>query len=282
MSTTYGIGLESGQWSLSNGLNAGRYEADLIDENHASEEHTGSQRYIRDILSLGCGFSPRWNGFFDIPYEYRVQRVDDESPHHQNETLAAPGDLHLRVNYLWENSVFGPGWRIYTGAGLILPTGSSYNSNVFVPEADSVFHSHMVTGLGNYQMTFRCEIYYRSNFPVAGGLILNGRFPVWISENTYSLGTGWSVLWANYLQSLRILASVPRLNLLVSAQIQESWGSQEWPNSGGWKIDAQVGWITELSENWTGAFEVSVPIYQNFQGSQLSGTGMNVTIRYIF
>lgn len=253
-----------------------------MDDNHESDEHTGAQSYLRDILSVGYGIAPRWNGFLDIPYEYRVQRVDEESPHHQNETLSAPGDLHLRMNYLWENSVFGPGWRIYTGAGMILPTGSSYDSNVFAPEADSVFHSHMVSGLGNYQLSLRGEIYYRPDFPVAAGLLLNGRIPVWNPNNPYSPGGGWSVLWANYIQSIRILSSIPRINFLVSGQTPESWGNRQWPNSGGWKVDMQAGWTTEFTDYWTGLVEFSLPVYQNFSGSQLSGTNIQITLRYVF
>ena len=255
----------------------------MLDEgNHGADTHSGTQRYLQDLLSLGYGISPRWNGFVEIPYEYRVQRVDEESPHHQNETLAAPGDLHLRLNYLWENTVFGPGWRIYTGTGLILPTGSSYHLNVFAPEADSVYHSHIVSGLGNYQVSVRGEVYYRSDFPVASGLILNGRIPAWNAGNAYSPGIGWSVLWANYFQSVRIFKSIPRVNLLFSGQTPESWAQQLWPNSGGWQIDVQAGWTTEFSNFWTGAFEVSVPIYQNFRGSQLAGTHVHVTFRYVF
>jgi len=225
---------------------------------------------------------PRWNIFVDFPYEYRVQRVNEESPHHQNETFSHPGDLHLRTNYLWKNTVFGPGWRIYTGGGVIIPTGTSYPRDVFAPAADTIPHSHIVSGGGNYQVSLHGEMYYRSEFPVAPGMIFNVRFPLWNPENEYSPGTGWSLLWVNYVQSIRILSSIPRVDLLVSGQSPESWGNYQWPNSGGWKVDAQVGWITELSNFWTGVVGLSFPVYRNFLGSQLSGLHLNVTVRYLF
>ncbi|MCF7805993.1 MAG: hypothetical protein K9N46_16905 [Candidatus Marinimicrobia bacterium] len=263
-------------------MSAGQYEAALTDENHSSDEHTGHQRYLRNILSLGYGFGPHWNGFLDLPYEYRVQRVNEESPHHQNETLSAPGDVHLRINYLWKNRVFGPGWRLYSGAGLILPTGSAYESNVFAPEADSVFHSHMVSGLGNYQFSMQGEAYYRSNFPVATGLVVNGRFPLWNPETAYSPGIEWSVLWTNYLHAIQVFSSVPRFNILVSGRTAESWSGDQWPNSGGWKFDIQGGWTTEISEFWAALFEVNIPVWQNYRGTQLSGVHATVTVRYLF
>jgi len=184
------------------------------------------------------------------------------------------------MNYLWKNDLFGPGWRIYTGIGIQVPSGTSYPWDVFSTQADSVPHSHLVTGDGNYQLLLRTELFHRSDFPVATGLFMRVRIPLFNPTTAYFPGDGLTFLWENYLQSVHLFDSTPLIGLVFRGRSAEKWGEERWPNSGGVQLDLKAGWITEFSESWAGVLEWRIPLTARLTGAQLTGYSVGVSLRH--
>ena len=248
----------------------------------ADADHVGRVDIAGSSLFGLYGISSRLNLTWRLPYKYWKQyEVEHEDTHHRNETISGWGDLEIGIRGIVKNASFGPGRRIFIDGSLSLSTGDTYQLNPFSEDADEVEHSHFALGTGQYALSLGAEWWLRSEFPIVFGVV--GRVKQALSESAAGFRPGRNIDLALHAiwQKPLVADLFPYLKLDLRHEESDLWDGQDAPNSGGnflgatgqliWEVNDQVSLITGLG----------IPVWQDFQGSQLSGVNYFMSFRYL-
>ncbi|MCF6238561.1 MAG: hypothetical protein L3J79_07080 [Candidatus Marinimicrobia bacterium] len=248
----------------------------------ADADHVGRVDITATNLFGLYGISNRINLTWSLPYKYWKQyEVEHEDTHHRNEKIQGLGDLEIGIRGIVKNAPFGPGQRIFIDASLSLPTADSYQLNPFSEDADEVEHSHFALGAGQYALSLGAEWWHRSEFPIVFGLA--GRVRESLNESSVGFKSGRNVnLALHSIWQKPIFQNLfPYLKLNLQHEVPDLWEGLEAPNSGGSSLGATGQLIWEVNDQVSLITGVGAPVWQDFQGSQLSGVNYFMSFRYL-
>ena len=227
-----------------------------------------------------AGLSNRFNALVIVPYMRWSQVAHQQDNHHRTEIVEGFRDVRLGLRYVAANTRLGPGERLFLGLTLALPTATSYETNPFADNADSVRHRHFALGSGTSVVTFHGEWWHRSEFPWVTGLLarISPRPP------TSALGNRPGGRLELDLHAIghthRLWRSYPYLTLGLRWAESDAWEGTSARNSGGLWVEGSAGLDLELTESISGVLRLSGPLWTSLNGSQHITTGINLTIRY--
>ena len=121
----------------------------------------------------------------------------NHSIHHRDETTLSAfnnarggilGDTKMIFRYVLRQTKSGSGFRVYTGAGLTIPSNNVLTSDPFFlrPDDDKEEHRHFSLSNGTYNSIIDMQVFYKRNInPVFFGGFLSFERPLAISKYGY-------------------------------------------------------------------------------------------------
>ena len=98
-------------------------------------DHAGTLSSVIPELNLNIGLTDNWN--LEMAFTGGTRWMDFEgipNIHHRDESVKGLGDTRITLRHLVLNEAFGPGERMFIGAGLIVPSKNSLVENPFNPD----------------------------------------------------------------------------------------------------------------------------------------------------
>ena len=175
----------------------------------------------------------------------------------------------------------GPGWRLFIGSDVVVPTGDSFDGNPFSDMADSKDHKHFALGNGTQQADISLEAWHRSEFPfIMGATIRHG-----IYSSTSDIGYNPGLRTKIEIHAIRqrgiIKNAFPYLKLTTRFVRKDEWEKINPPNSGGTFIDGMVGLNLEINEKVSGIINFDFPLWKSVTGEQLDSFRIVFSFRRI-
>ncbi len=254
----------------------------IHDDNDGSEEnHTGEIDILLTNFYGLYGLTNTINLSINFPYKYWKQfAVEHADAHHRNEVQYGLGDLTLGLRGIVINEYFGPGQRLFIDGAITLPTGKDYKVNPFGEEADNIDHLHFALGTGQISYSIGVEWWLRSEFPFIIGV--STKFKHALTESKVGFKPGSVVrLTLHAIQQTPIIKSVfPYLKMEFRREWPDKWERKIAPNSGAIFFDLSGQLIYEVNEHSSFVFTIGYPLWQVFEGSQLSSVNFALSYRY--
>ena len=254
------------------------YASELIGNNNNSAEleNSGSLDITQFNLFAGYGISSLINLYINIPIKRISQNPAIVNNHHRSESLTGIGDTRVSLKWVIRNQYLGPGWRLFLGSDLVIPTGDTFDGNPFSELAGSINHRHFALGNGTQQVDFSFEAWHRSEFPfVMGATIRHGIYSS-TSDVGYNPGLNTKIT-IHAIRQRGIFKNVfPYLKLTTRFKRKDEWNEIIPPNSGGTFIDGMLGFNLEINEKVSGIINFDFPIWKSVTGEQLD------SFRFVF
>ncbi len=214
--------------------------------------------------------------YANLPVKRISQNPTIENKHHRSESLTGIGDIRISLKWVIRNQYLGPGWRLFFGLGLIVPTGNSFNDNPFSDSADSKDHRHFALGNGTQQADISLEAWHRSEFPfILGATIRHGIYSS-TSNVSYKPGLSTKITIHAIKQRGIFKNAFPYFKLTTRFNRKDEWQKIIPPNSGGTFIDGMVGFNLEINERVSAVINFDFPIWKSVTGEQLD------SFRFVF
>jgi len=170
----------------------------------------------------------------------------------------------------------GPGWRLYLGSDVVVPTGASFRGNPFSDDGASENHRHFALGHGTQQADISLEAWHRSEFPfIMGATIRHGIYSS-TSDIGYKPGSRTKIEIHAIRQRGIITNAYPYFKLTTRFDRKDKWETINPPNSGGTFIDGMIGINLEINEKVSGIINFDFPIWKSVTGEQLD------SFRFVF
>ncbi len=212
-------------------------------------DHAGNLSSELLEINSTYGLTDNWNLSVDIMTGVRSMDFHREANiHHRDEDKAGIGDTRIILRYLMENTTFGPGQRIFAGAGIGIPSGNSVTKNPFQLGIEGKEHTHFDLSEGVYKGLVEIQYFNRTIASIFPGGIIKADFP--LETNSYGFKPGNSIHGAllAYIQTKSLWGGMPYFSLLGQYRTPDFWDGTEAPNSGGSVVQTGGG----LSWNWNG------------------------------
>ncbi len=252
------------------------------DDNNGSEEsHVGEINVLMTNFYGLYGLTNKLNLSMSFPYKYWKQfEVEHEDSHHRNEIQSGFGDLTLGLRGIVINENFGPGQRLFIDGAITIPTGKDYELNPFGIEADSIDHIHFALGTGQVSYSLSAEWWRRSEFPFIIGV--SSKFKQALTESKVGFKPGSVASFTLHaIQQTPIINSVfPYFQMEFRREWPDKWDGEIAPNSGAIFFDVSGQLIYEVNEHSSLVFTIGYPLWQVFEGSQLSSVNYALSYRY--
>ena len=126
-------------------------------------DHKGNLRSKLAEINATFGISDQWNMSVDMMLGnrsmdyYRVENI-----HHRDEHKLGLGDTRVTLRYLFENTTFGPGQRMFLGSGLIIPSKNTLQDDPFLMGRNGQRHTHFDLGEGVYKGLLEFQYFNRT------------------------------------------------------------------------------------------------------------------------
>ena len=268
------IGGESSFSHLSEVLKSGN--------NPGEGEHSGSIEISALNIFAGYGISNQINLYLNLPLKRISQSPDEENNHHRTEKLTGIGDARFSLKWIIRNQYIGPGWRLFIGSDINLPTGEQYESNPFAENAESVPHRHFALGSGASSAEVSLEAWHRSEFPFILGVTIKQGFYSSTSEVGYDPGLRTNISLHAIRQRGFLRKAYPYFKLSLRVQGRDEWSGVTAPNSGGSFIDGMVGLNLELGDKLSGVLNIDFPVWESAVDEQLEAFRIALSLRRVF
>ena len=204
-----------------------------------------------------------------------------ENKHHRSESLTGIGDIRISLKWVIRNQYLGPGWRLYLGSDVVVPTGDSFKGNPFSNEGDAEDHRHFALGNGTQQVDVSFEAWHRSEFPFIMGATFRHGIYSSTSDICYKPGLRTKIE-IHAIRQREIIRNVfPYLKLTTRFDRKDEWETINPPNSGGTFIDGMVGINLEINEKVSGIINFDFPIWKSVTGEQLDSFRFVFSLRRI-
>jgi len=251
------------------------------DDNDGLEEsHIGEINILLTNFYGLYGLTNKLNLTMNLPYKFWKQfDVKHKDTHHRNEVQYGVGDLTIGLRGIVKNENFGPGQRLFIDGSVTFPTGNDYELNPFGVEADSIDHLHFALGTGQVSYSLSSEWWWRSEFPYIIGLSTKYKQAITESKVGYRPGQVASLTLHTIRQAPIIQSVFPYLQMELRREWPDKWEEETAPNSGRRSVDVSGQLIYEVSEQSSLVFTIGFPLWQDFEGSQLSSINYAVSYR---
>ena len=224
-------------------------------------DHKGNLRSKLAEINATFGISDQWNMSVDMMLGnrsmdyYRVENI-----HHRDEHKLGLGDTRVTLRYLFENTTFGPGPRMFLGSGLIIPSKNTLQDDPFLMGRNGQRHTHFDLGEGVYKGLLEFQYFNRTQGSIYPGGFLKVVFPLQTNQYGYKPGLQMSSVFIGYLQTKSLFRGVPFVQIIGQYRSVDTWSGLIAPNSEGGVINIGVG----LSWSWAGNYltlSVRGPVY---------------------
>jgi len=251
-------------------------------DNPGEGAHSGNIEISALNLFAGYGISNLINLYFNLPFKRISQSPDEEDNHHRTEKLTGIGDVRFSVKWIIRNQYIGPGWRLFVGSDINLPTGEQYELNPFADNADSVKHRHFALGNGASSAEVSLEAWRRSEFPFILGVTIKQGVYSSVSEIGYDPGLRTNISLHAIRQRGFLRKAYPYFKLSLRLQGRDEWSGVIAPNSGGSFIDGMFGLNLELGNNISGVLNFDFPVWESAVDEQLDAFRIALSLRKFF
>lgn len=227
-------------------------------------------------MFVGYGISNILNLYVNLPIKRVSQNPVVEDIHHRTESISGIGDTRISLKWILRNQRLGPGWRLFFGSDLVVPTGDSFDSNPFSEISDSTNHRHFALGNGTQLADVSMEVWHRSEFPFILGATIRQALYSSTSDVGYNPGLN-SKMTIHAIRQRTIFKNVfPYLRLTTQFKRKDEWNGKAAPNSGGTFVDGMLGFNLEISDKVSGVINFDFPIWKSVTGNQLD------SFRFVF
>ncbi len=139
--------------------------------------------------------------------------------HHRDESKVGIGDLKIILRYLKSNISFGPGKRIFFGAGIIIPSNNTIKKNPY----SGGKHTHFSMSEGVYKFIGEMQYFKRDKGPIVNGIVTQLIMPLHTNKYSFKPGTELSMTGYFLFQKLNILSGLPQVMLTASKRSANTW-----------------------------------------------------------
>ena len=244
-------------------------------------ESSGSLGITEFNLFAGYGLSSRINLYANLPIKRISQNPVTENIHHRTESLTGIGDIRLSLKWIIRNQYLGPGWRLFFGSDVVVPTGDSYISNPFSDNTVSNDHMHFALGNGTQQIDISMEAWHRSEFPFVIGVSVRHGIYSSTSDVGYNPGLNTKMTLHAIRQRSIFNNAFPYFKLTTRFNRKDEWNKLNPLNSGGSFIDGMLGFNLEISEKVSGIINLDFPIWKKATGEQLDSFRFVLSFRRV-
>ena len=223
-------------------------------------EHEGTLSSVIPELNLNIGLTDNWN--LEMAFTGGTRWMDFAgipNIHHRDESVKGLGDTRITLRHLVLNEAFGPGERMFIGAGLIVPSKNSLDENPFNPDSTDPEHIHFSLSEGVYKTSVELQYFKRTHSSIFYGSVLRWTTPVTQNEYGFISGSQLDISVMAYLQSKSILKGMPFLTISGLFRTPDYWNGENTPNSGASILQIGVGEIWKVGNNVV-SFSVRVAI----------------------
>ena len=224
-------------------------------------EHEGTLSSIIPELNLNIGLTDNWN--LEMAFTGGTRWMDfagdPNSIHHRNESVNGLGDTRITLRHLVLNEAFGPGERMFIGAGLIVPSKNTLTGDPFSLGKLGSEHIHFSLSEGVYKTSVELQYFKRTHSSIFYGSVLRWTTPVTQNEYGFISGSQLDISVMAYLQSKSILKGMPFLTISGLFRTPDYWNGENTPNSGASILQIGVGEIWKVGNNVV-SFSVRAPI----------------------
>ena len=238
-------------------------------------EHAGTLSSIVPELNLNIGLTDNWN--LEMAFTGGTRGMDfagNPNIHHRDESVKGLADTRITLRHLVLNEAFGPGERIFLGAGLILPSKNTLMEDPYNPDVEDPEHIHFSLSEGVYKTSVELQYFKRTHSSIFYGSVLRWTTPVTQNQYGFLSGSQLDVSVMAYLQSRSILKGMPFLAISGLFRTSDYWKGIEAPNSGASIVQIGVGEIWKVGNNVV-SFSVRAPIIFS-SGVAAEGEGADI------
>jgi len=139
--------------------------------------------------------------------------------HHRDESKIGIGDLKLMLRYLKSNISFGPGKRLFFGAGMIIPSNNTIKKNPY----SGGKHTHFAMSEGVYKFIGEIQYFKRDKGPIVTGIVSQCIVPLHTNKYLFKPGTELSLTGYFLFQKINLLGGLPQLMLTGSKRSASNW-----------------------------------------------------------
>jgi hypothetical protein len=145
--------------------------------------------------------------------------------HHRDESRVGIGDLKLVLRYLKSNISFGPGNRLFFGAGIIIPSDNTIKKNPYIKPVEE--HTHFAMSEGVFKFIGEMQYFKRDKGPIVSGLVSQCIVPLHTNKYSFKPGTELSLTGYFLFQKINLLGGLPQLMLTGSKRSANIWPNYE-------------------------------------------------------
>lgn len=184
--------------------------------------------------------------------------------------------MRISIKWVLRNQYFGPGWRLFFGTDLVLPTGDSFDTDPFMKSVEFIDHRHFALGDGTQLAEVSLEAWNRSEFPFIMGTTVRQGIYSSTSNVGFHPGVNSKIIIHAIMQRAIFRNVFPYLRLTTRIKRKDEWNGINPPNSGGTFIEGMLGFNLEINDRVSGLINFDFPIWKSATGNQLD------SFRFVF
>ena len=172
-------------------------------------------------------------------------RSEGTNSNYNNANGGILGDSKIVLRYLAKNTGLGNGLRIYTGAGITIPSNSQLTSDPFFLKGDKVKeHRHFSLSNGTYNYNLETQMYYKRsvNPTFFGGFIVYER-PFAKSKYGYLPPTSLNIALSMIYKRFDNIDSSIGYGLNILKTGQGYWNNIKAPNTKSLSISPSISYL---------------------------------------
>ncbi len=226
-------------------------------------DHEGNLNSSLAEINATYGFSDNWNLSADVMTGnrsmdfYRAANI-----HHRDENKIGFGDTRITLRYLFENTTFGPGQRIFIGGGIVIPSSNTLTENPFKLGKAGESHTHFNLSEGVVKGHAEFQYFRRTDGSIFPGGVLKVDVPLETNEYGFKPGIQFSGAMLVYIQTKSFWGGIPFFQLLGQYRNPAIWDGEEAPNSGGSVLQLGGG-LTFTKNGYFATVSTRSPVYFN-------------------
>ncbi len=206
--------------------------------------HLGTLSALVLSPSITVGLTDWWNISFSqiLGNRYMTWGADTTSKHHRDEGSETNfsnanggylGDSKMLVRYLLLNAGRGPGFRLFFGGGLVIPSDNALTSSPFFDPGGIVEdHRHFSMSEGVYKAVFETQCFIkRMKNPVFIGATLTIEEPMGESEYGFQASQLIDLSFTAFTRNLKPFNGSLGGSLMIRNTDKAYWNGKEAPNS---------------------------------------------------
>lgn len=224
-------------------------------------DHEGNLNSSLAEINVTYGLTDAWNIAVDVMTGTRtMDYYRSENIHHRDENKPGIGDTRITLRYLFENTTFGPGQRVFLGGGFVIPSSHTVTENPFALGKAGEEHTHFDLSEGVKKGHIEVQYFNRSDGSIFPGGVLKIDTPLETNQYGFKPGIQLSGAMLLYFHTKSFWGGIPFFQMLGQYRNPDIWDGEEAPNSGGSVLQIGGG-LTFAVKDYVITTSLRAPVY---------------------